>query len=532
MPVNTSNALTDFDLCLALAQKAINSQMTYAWRAWKRRSNFQDTIRIFKTRKGGAVVDAKTGLEATIAPLTVSLNVPDGKLGQVRVTLGLTSGTVTYIDDETGELTPYRFKDWAVSFITDLDKKPVDLDTLRRIDPDTHQTARKVIEESGLPDALFSIEYLFMKFTDVDLMLADNKDVRIPADVPGAARDRALSSLNFLLQGDLGEFMLGTVVRRNNKQATPTFAMTDFIFDVHPNPKAPAASTLAYLGMFSNRALPADRNAARLKLPDGWVSPGQLDGTQGLVSGVMVIRKGVFMDQYLIPEFARVIGRQPIAGGYEGAGASLLGKSAHPDPLKWGFLDADSQTSSSKDLIKREYDWGRGYALDIAVVPGSNRLSITGKVFSHATYDGYTLGANWHTEWIHYSGSQPLSGTVSLNGSGVGTGFQLTPALSYEFGDVQVGQSEVGGFATVSEAAGWLGKKLDIMGETPAELLGNQQRRDVENLRSWLDRALRNVTVSLNQHAFIPPGGGVFTFQNPTFSNAGDLFLEVIYQAP
>ena len=311
MPGDTQNMLTDFDLSLALAQIAIDSQMTYAWRAWKRRSNFSDTIKIFKTRKGGQIVDAKVGLQAQLAPLTVSLNVPNGRLGQVKVTLHITSGTVTYLDEETAELTQYPFQNASISFISDLDKHPVDLEILAQIDPDAHQTAKEVIEQSGLPDAVFSIEYLFMKFTEVDLLLADNKDISLPDDMPGAARDKALSSLNFLLQGELGNFMLGAVVRRNNKQAVPTFAMTDFIFDVHANTDAPEASTLAYLGMLSNRALPDDINLARTKLEYAWVRPEQLDGTESTVSGIMAIRKGVFMDDYLIPMFTREIGKMP-----------------------------------------------------------------------------------------------------------------------------------------------------------------------------------------------------------------------------
>jgi hypothetical protein len=36
----------------------------------------------------------------------------------------------------------------------------------------------------------------------------------------------------------------------------------------------------------------------------------------------------------------------------------------------------------------------------------------------------------------------------------------------------------------------------------------------------------------MKEHKFIPPGGGVFTFQNPIFTQAGDLFFDVIYRAP
>jgi hypothetical protein len=516
---DTTNALTDFDLCLALAQRSIDSQMEYAWRAWKRRKNFSDTLRVFKTRKGGQLVEAKTGIEAVLAPLTVSLNVPDGKLGQVKVTLHLRSGTVTYVDEEAGGFATHPIRDWSVSFISDLDRRPVDLDILAQIDPDTHQTAAEVIAASGLPDAVFSIEYLFLKFTDVDLILADNKDVAIPADVPSAARDKALSSLNFLLQGELGEFLLGTVVRRNNKQATPTFAMTDFIFDVHPDSAVADASTLAYLGMFSRRALPADQTAARLKLTDAWVRPEQIDGTVSLVAGIMAIRKGAFMDDYLIKAFTQRIGRPPAVAN-----------------LTWTFADDSRQSWKSRDIIDREWDKGRRWNLAIAIAPGTNKLYLSGRVSSHAKMDGYTLTADfgafgkaghYHTEWIHMEGHQDLAGSVTLTGGGIGTGFNLVPAVEHGFRGLVVDNESVEGGAQVLTAF-----EDFFTGKTTAEALRNQQQGDVNNLSTWLDQVLRDINLDLSQHAFIPPGGGVFTFQNPRFSRAGDLIFDVIYQGP
>lgn len=47
----TANVLSDFDICLAVTQQAINSQMVCAWDAWKRRQNFSDKVRIFKSQE-------------------------------------------------------------------------------------------------------------------------------------------------------------------------------------------------------------------------------------------------------------------------------------------------------------------------------------------------------------------------------------------------------------------------------------------------------------------------------------------------
>lgn len=515
MSPDTNNALTDFDLCVAVAQAAIDTQMSYAWKSWKRRSGFTDTISLFKTVKSGKVVDAKTGITATIAPLTVSLNVPDAKLGQAKVTLSLPSGTVTYVDEEVGDLATAPIMNWSVSFITDLDKRPVDLSTLARIDPVAEQTAQSVIQDSGLPDAVFSIEYLFMKFTEVDLMLADNKDVVIPADVPSAARDRALGSLNFLLQGDLGNFILGTVVRRNNVQATPTFAMTEFIFDVHANPLVGTASTLAYLGEFAKRPLPADRDAARLKLRDEWVRPAQLDGTEASISGIMAISKSSLFDHYLIPQFERLIGQAP-----------------KPNDLTWSFSAGNSEDHSTTDIIERKYNVSWNWSVEITIGVQTNQAAITGHIASTVNYDGYTLGAGWHTEWIHAAGHRSITGSVTFSGDGTGVDFILTPTLTHAMGDLVVDQDETGGFAVVTEAIGSGFKALGIFGATPHEMLQSAQQEIVDRLTRWLNSALDNVALEMTQHGFIPPGGGVYAISNPRFSKAGDVLLDVIYKAP
>ena len=306
--ITSTNALTDFDMCLALAQVSIDTQMEYAWKAWKARKKFQDTISIFKIEDDdGQLVDSDFGLSAKLAPLTVSLTVPDGKLGQVKVNLGLQSGKVVYFDERRGRKAESPIENWSVSFITDLDKKPVDLKALQQIDEEAHKVAQKAIASTGLPDSVFSIEYLFLKLTSVNLLLSDNKDISIPSNVPSSARNKAFAMLNLLLQGELGEYVLGTVVRRNRQQATPTFALTDFVFHVHPDWSVASASTLSYLGEFAGRGLPPDTSAARLKLTDAWLRPEQLDGREANVSGIMAIGKGVFLEKYLIPKIKEAL---------------------------------------------------------------------------------------------------------------------------------------------------------------------------------------------------------------------------------
>jgi hypothetical protein len=534
----TANALTDFDMCLAVAQVSIDTQMEYAWKAWKRRNKFQDTINIFKLMVDGKLVDVPVGLSAKFAPLSVSLAVPDGKLGQVQVNLKMESGKVVYMDEVRAAIAEYPIKDWSVSFLTGLDKKPVDLRALQQIDPEAHVVAQEVIQTSGLPESVFSIEYLFLKLTEVDLMLADNKNVKIPANVPSSARNKALAVLNLLLQGDLGEYVLGTVVRRNTKQATPTFALTDFVFDVRPNWSAAKASTLNYLGEFSGRGLPADVSAARYKLGDNWVRPEQLDGTESNSSGVMAISKAVFLEKYLIPKVKASLAQFvfPSAFGVTyGIQAGWTGPEPTRDNLTWTFKQERTGGNVTSDIIKMQLDANQGYELSLTAQPSSNRIAIKGRIWSNVHYNGMTwLAPNIEnaTEWIYVDGHQEITGSALLTGNSIGTDFNLESKLDYTIGDLVIDRNVVGGFSVVTEAFGKAFKAMGIIANSPQELLGEAQKGLSSVLRGYLNEALARLNVDLTQQTFVPPGGGVFTFQNPCFSNAGDLFFDVIYRAP
>jgi hypothetical protein len=537
--ITTSNALTDFDMCLALAQVSIDTQMEYAWKAWKARKKFQDTLSIFKLKqRSGNIVDSPYGLSARLAPLTVSLTVPDAKIGQVQVNLHLIDGKVVYFDEEDGAKAEHSIDNWSVSFITDLDKKPVDLKALQQIDPAAAGVAQDVIASTGLPDSVFSIEYLFLKLTDVDLMLSDNKNVKIPDNVPSSARNKALSTLNLLLQGELGEYILGTVVRRNNRQATPTFALTDFVFDVQSNWSVPSASTLSYLGQLAGRGLPPDTSAARLKLRDAWVRPEQLDGREATVSGVMAIGKGVFLEKYLVPTIKEALRTfqfpNPLPNLAFGWAAGWEGPEPKRDRLTWTFASNVEGRDSYPDGVggRKDLSVDQGYELAFTVQPSSNQLSITGRIWTKIHYDGYSGLSEGRAVWMYVDGHQNLSGTMSLVDNGIGADFNLESRLDYTVGDPVVDNNEVGGLAKLWEAFGSALKGLGIIASSPSELLGSAQRQVGDEMQTHLRESLQRLDTDLRQHTFIPPGGGVFTFQNPRFSNAGDLFFEVIYRSP
>lgn len=568
-------------MCLALAQKAINSQMTVAWDSWIARSEFSETGEI----KDFALVriydnDFKTsGLEVEFDPLTVSFYVTNGKLGQVQVTLHLKSGTVfsektnlsrsetRKIDNDVedmlaeavkkGEISsaeqdndavydkyytiykkqnPEKFREeteitnWSISFLTDLDKKPCDLNVLQQIDPASHEATSKCIQDSGLPDSVFSIEYLFMKFTEVDLLLSDNKDINISDGVPQDVSVKARSCLNTMLQGNNGEFMLGTVVRRSKTRSEgypiPTFGLTDFAFHVKADEQVPEASTLSYLGMFLKRPLPQgkDLDSARIKLSDNWVRPEMLDGTKGLISGTMAISKSVFFDKYLIPIIKEALGVNPQISG-----------------LAWKFdLKEEVSERKSPDIVDRRYKIKSDAWLQVAIQPGTNELKITGRIDGFGDYDSYTWAPieamKIHEAWFRIAGHCDVEASIKLQGQGGSSDFKvvvdIVPDGDAMFKELVVDKNEVGGTATLTNNC-FSDNLAHFLGTTTInETLRKSQKSQYERFRSVVKDRLSKIDISLNNSTFIPPGGGVFTFQNLRFSNAGDLLFDVIYKAP
>lgn len=511
---DSANQLTDFDLCLALTQKAINDQLAVAWKAWKDRKQIGDTIDLPPVPASGA--RSRYGLTAQLEPLAIDLNLKDAKLAQVLVTLRLESGDVRYYDEDAGTDFTYPIKNWSISFVTSLDKKPVDLKLLEQIDPVVKGRVAEAIKKSGLPDSVFSIEYLFMKFTEVDLLLTDNKNVDIPKDVPELARVKALSSLNKLLQGQMGDFMLGVVVRRNAAQATPTFALTDFVFDVHANQQAPAAATLSYLGMLSRRPLPKETDKARVALKNDWVSPGLIDGTHGPVAGIMAIRLAKLMDEYLVPKFEKALGVKAVADG-----------------TSRRFAHAKASEQTVDDIVHRTFEHKQGYVLTLEPVKGKNQLKVTGKVYCEAEYKekdhlfGETLG------WLEVNGEQVLNGTVTLTAHGIGKDFALDTDLDFAFSPYDTTKKEAGGTCLITDIFTKIPKWMGLTDGSLIDWLADIVKDVGKGLGGHLKGQLNKIDMDLSNHDFIPPGGGVFTFQNVHFSDkTADLIFEVIYQAP
>ena len=124
-------------------------------------------------------------------------------------------------------------------------------------------------------------------------------------------------------------------------------------------------------------------------------------------------------------------------------------------------------------------------------------------------------------------GSRSLTGELTLTAQGIGATFTVHPQMACQFSPVQI-EGDTQGFAKVTKAFNNLFGIPDMQ-----TMLSNTTQQKLNELSQVLQNVLSQINIDLSQHQFIPPGGGVFTFQNLHFSDkTGDVIFDVIYCAP
>lgn len=522
MNSDSANALVNFDLCMCLSEDAINTQLETAWASWKARKKWTDKISLFliKKDKQGNEVVSKEGVVATVAPLKISLDVPDGKYGQVGVTITLEEGTVHYRGDDGMEEEP--IENWSVSFLADLDKKPVDRDVLKRIDPGAYDEVKDLIDNAvseGLDDGIFSIEYLFMKFTNVDMMVLDNRQISIPADVSDDAATVAKRAIGMMLSRELNNgFMLGTVVRRNDRTSKGTFALTDFVFHVHTHK---TINTLDYLGMFMQRPLPDDLSTARATIRYPWVQAELLNGNEQMLNGAMIISwRSYFMD-FLVPQVQEHLK----CHGVESSREEIIFRFSS------NWRRREEVALFSFDYINEMY-----WEVRLKIRPRTNIIDISGHITSRFNMEG----GDDLTGYVRVKGSTNFRGTIEVLGdTPMNSARQPEPEkfsirmkneISFDKYP-RMDEDESKGLISFTDTLESIWKALGLQDSTSFERIRRSQEDTINNIRWALDGGLERLNIQMNSHAFVPPGGGAFSYQNPHFSSQGDLYIDAIYHS-
>lgn len=493
----TNNSLREFDICLALAQLGLNSQLEDAWDKWKTRNSIVSRINIRLPQE-----DGKEGLSAEFQAPQIDLNLKAAKPGEVRVILTLDAGTIDFLDAER-QVQHQKFDDCRVSFRVGLGKQRIKLDHLKELDKVSGEQIATLIQESDLDNNAFSIEYLFMRFTNLDWMVPGSVTYEGLDDLPDLARLTALAALKRLLETKVGNtLVMGMVVYPGEeKTQPPTFGLADFLLNISRHEHRPNASTLDYLGVFSGRKLPERNGEAVARLNDVWVAATKVEGQTDSVHGAMFLR-GDKLTHYFGEQIVAKISK---------------GLAPHNPTVKKTPRDKGYCIATEFRHGKHDVKW----TLDIEALIGTPQYLIRGQFVT-----SINISAVVGLATASGDATQTFAGTISLLSQSAGIGFALKLAKpKIEYSDV-FSSAKTGGVVGVLD--NFIGKfDASISHKKIIEQITRAVAHVVNNI---LSNELDNIEISVDDCAFVPPGARVFNFQNPLFTNHGDVALDVIWK--
>jgi hypothetical protein len=274
--------------------------------------------------------------------------------------------------------------------------------------------------------------------------------------------------------------------------------------------------------MLSNRPLPTDINVARAVITSPWMQPELISGERSLLNGAMIISKVSYLDFYLIPMIQKTLGADNLA--YEN--------------LKYTFSDKKSSKGKfDATIYDVHYDNETSWEVSLKILPGTNTIEVEGFINTKLYVDLVTLSND--VGHLHIKGYNHLSGKIMLRGDTPMNEnrqpepekFSIQIDADINFKGAEIKEDDVAGLLALSNTLESIFKAIGIVGETSAEKIKKSQAETVKLISDTLESRLRNLKIDMNNHAFIPPGGGVFSYQNPHFSNTGNLYIDAIYHS-
>src|SRR5262249_49319220 len=156
--------------------------------------------------------------------------------------------------------------------------------------------------------------------------------------------------------------------------------------------------------------------------------------------------RDVMFEKYLVPKVKSALMSfefPPVAGVSWGYTPDWTGPEPRREGFSWTFSESHSGRQVQDNVIHHVVEISQGYELKLSAQPGTNTLSIGGKVWSKVHYDGIpywsaATDTSSHTQWQYIEGFQPLSGSVTLSGSDIGTRFDLRSQLAYSLGQPEL----------------------------------------------------------------------------------------------
>ncbi|KAK7403329.1 hypothetical protein QQX98_010918 [Neonectria punicea] len=328
-------------------------------------------------------------------------------LGSVLFRLGFTDGTTNLFSKEMKRAEKKPIKGFKIAFKVDIALDNISNDVKRcetklrdsNISPEDKtklenelQRAKDTIERFGKPAGDFSIQRLFLDFATSDISSLSPTEQAMPG-----LNSSQVTAFAFLIQQWLtanktsGQTTLGYGLAVDPTKATnykvanvlmPTWVnMQTYAYKSDPaaDPKLgwtgdPARNCVVYCNMTEERKVQRERTLT-------WsgnfttINPDK----EKRVDGSAVIRKGLFLDQYIIPMLRQYNDdMQIVARTSKDCSGSFFG------------TEQVNRLIMVSLILDLDRDDVAGYsAVDAVPVPGDGRIKIRGYTEGRVTYDGY-----------------------------------------------------------------------------------------------------------------------------------------------
>ncbi|WP_343315731.1 hypothetical protein AAIB41_13105 [Brucella sp. BE17] len=507
---DTRNNLQRFDLCLSLSEMAINSQLAEAWRVWA------------KTRSRERHVIVRHDETGSDIKLTARLDVPSLSLiasphdsGKVLVSLPIKNGEAIIV--ATGEKTDLG--SCSLSFLSTLERKPVSLKEISRLDPDIGEDVGETVHNNPQKDSTerhFAIQALYLNlivsehdFSDFRLLDALGRTF----DSPHLDRIREVL-LNALRGLGSGQLLMGTIVypKENTKRAT-TLAPLDFRHNIRTNDIDHRGSSIDYFGVFEGscegRSIENEYQASAT-----WLDIEKITGN-GVTAGIMAI-KGRQFSKLIAQKIAYVLGVQaPVA---DGDGWLILSRSDNEVKRDGNIFQYDLKRLSNQQTLIRIFPVPTKNMLELSIhVAVAEQIWLTSKIASN--FEGkWSKTAAAYLQIIMEDTFGVDEPSIKLRLSQRKPDFSISP-LAYD----EIEHS-------------WTRDVDRKIGSATGGSVEESCERAVENNIQWITQALQTAftgfSVSLDNFDFVPPGEQDFIFTTPRFSPELDLLFDVNFKSP
>ncbi len=255
------------------------------------------------------------GWSATAGPPMVTVLSRDHL--HLRFTIPFTDGTLDSNPDRTQGVSSYDLRGAVYAFSVPIGRLQIG-GTNALLTPGARDQAARVIRDSGLTDADFTIEALFLDFDNANISSFDEENSKFPAAATEPLQIAVEDYFKLILPKQGNPYILGygmqAAAGAARQQPRALFQPTGLRFSTS---YFPGASALNYLMMLGGREFPPGQDVGIL--PDSLIA-----AAGGTVDGVLAIDYPMF-EQMLLDPFVAAINRV-LVGRFGGGGFTRSGQ--------------------------------------------------------------------------------------------------------------------------------------------------------------------------------------------------------------